>query len=107
MSVVKILLCVGMCLLSAGWAYAQQSAPEEKKPDTFFSGTVAESTPDTLTVSRRISGKQEKRTFRVTPQTKIEGKLQPKVRVTVQYSTDEEGAGTATRIVVHSAAPKK
>ena len=107
MSVVKFLLCVGMCLLAGGRMRAQQSAPEEKKADAFFSGTVAESAPDKVTVSRRISGKQEKRTFRVTPETKIEGKIQPKVRVTVQYSTDDDGSGTATRIVVHGAAPKK
>ncbi|HLH40208.1 MAG TPA: DUF5666 domain-containing protein [Bryobacteraceae bacterium] len=103
----KFLLCVGICLILSGWAQAQQSTPEEKRPDAFFSGTVIESTPQRISVSRRISGRQEKRTFRVTPETKIEGKLQAKVRVTVQYSTQEDGSSTATRIVVHSAAPKK
>jgi hypothetical protein len=105
--VLKFLLCVGLGLLSGGIARpAQQSVPEQKKPDAFFSGAVTETTADKLSVARRISGKQEKRTFRVTPQTKVEGKLQPRVRVTVQYSTDDQGVNTATRIVVHTA-PKK
>ncbi len=107
MTVVKFLLCAGLCLFLSGWAPAQQSTPQEKKPDAFFSGTVTESTPERISVSRRISGRQEKRTFRVTPETRIEGKLQARVRVTVQYITAEDGSSTATRIVVHSAAPKK
>lgn len=108
MSVVKLLLCLGLCLISGGFALgAQQSVPEQKKPDAFFSGSVTEASADKISVARRISGKQQKRTFRVTPQTKVEGKLQPRVRVTVQYSTDDQGVNTATRIVVHSPAPKK
>lgn len=107
-SVVKFLLSVGLCLISGGFALrAQQAIPEQKKPDAFFSGAVTDAAPDTISVARRISGKLQKRTFRVTPQTRVEGKLQPKVRVTVQYSTDDQGVSTATRIVVHTPAPKK
>lgn len=107
MSVVKFLCCLGLCLVAGGVAARAQESTEQKKPDTFFSGTVTESTPGKISVSRRISGKQEKRTFLVTAETKVEGKLQIKVRVTVQYSTDDQGNRTATRIVVHAAPPKK
>ena len=108
MSVVKLLLAIGLALISGGFAVrAQQSVPEQKKPDAFFSGSVTEAAADKVSVARRISGKLQKRTFRVTPQTRIEGKLQPRVRVTVQYSTDDQGVNTATRIVVHTPVSKK
>ena len=111
MSVVKFLCCVGLCLAAGSVSArpqesAEQKPVEQKKPDAFFSGTVVECTPNQISVSRRISGKVEKRTFRVTPNTKVEGKLQTKVRVTVQYTADDQGS-TATRIVVHAAATKK
>ena len=91
--------------MACGFSIRAQEAQEQKKPDLFFSGTVTERAADKISVSRRISGKQEKRTFKLTPETKVEGKLQLHVRVTVQYTDDDEG-GTATRVVVHSA-PKK
>jgi hypothetical protein len=110
-SVVKFLCCVGLCLAAGAIsADAQdstgQKTSEQKKPNTFFSGTVAECAADHLSVSRRISGKLEKRTFRITADTKVEGKLQTKVRVTVQYTADDQGY-SATQIVVHTTVPKK
>lgn len=74
---------------------------EEPKPDTFFSGTVIESTADKITVSRVVLGKTEKRVFRVTPDTKCEGKLKAKVRVTIRYVTAEDGE-TAELIIIRS-----
>jgi hypothetical protein len=74
---------------------------EETKPDTFFAGTVIETTAERLTVSRVVLGKTEKRSFRVTADTKCEGKLKAKVRVTVRYVTSEDG-DTAELIVVRS-----
>ena len=74
---------------------------DEPKPDTFFSGTLIETTVDKITVSRVVLGKTEKRVFRVTPDTKCEGKLKAKVRVTVRYVTTEDGE-TADLIIVRS-----
>jgi hypothetical protein len=79
---------------------------EEPKPDTFFAGTVIETTADKITVSRVVLGKTEKRVFRVTPDTKCDGKLKPKVRVTVRYVTTEDGE-TAELIIVRSQQKKK
>ncbi len=79
---------------------------EEPKPETFFAGTVIETTPEKITVSRVVLGKTEKRVFRVTPDTKCEGKLKPKVRVTIRYVTTEEGE-TADLIIVRSQQQKK
>jgi len=74
---------------------------EEPKPDTFFAGTVVETTADRITVSRVVLGKTEKRSFRVTSDTKCEGKLKAKVRVTVRYVVKEDGE-MAELIIVRS-----
>jgi hypothetical protein len=104
--VVKLLCSVALGLLAGGFLLRAQDATQPKKPDAFFSGAVTECTAEKVSVARRISGKQEKRTFRITAATIVEGKLQPKARVTVQYSTDDAG-DTATRVVVHTAPAKK
>jgi hypothetical protein len=70
-----------------------------KAPDTFFAGTVTELTSESVTVGRTVRGKAESRMFQLTPQTKIEGKLVAKVRVTVRY-VSEDDEYTATLIVV-------
>ena len=85
---------------------AQQDPSEQKKPDTFFAGTISEVTPERIMVTRMVLGKTEKRIFRITPDTKVEGKLHTKVRVTVRYSAAEDG-DIATLIVVRPADPKK
>ena len=84
----------------------EPSPTAAKKADAFFAGTVVESTAEMITVTRTVLGKPENRSFVVTPETKIEGRLRARVRVTVRYISDEDG-DTATMIVVRSAAPKK
>ena len=49
---------------------------------------MTEWTAEKISVSRIVSGKTESRTFRVTPETKVEGKQRLKVRVTVRYVAD-------------------
>ena len=75
-----------------------------KTADAFFAGTVSQFSAETMVVGRTVRGKAESRTFTLTPQTKIEGKLAVKVRVTVRYITDDDG-DTATLIVVRGSAP--
>ena len=75
------------------------AAQEAKKTATFFAGTVIESTSEKITIARVVRGKTENRTFRVTPATKVEGKLRIQVRVTLRYAASEEG-DTAILIVV-------
>jgi len=81
-------------------------AQSTKKIDTFFAGTVAEITDDAVVISRTVQKKTEHRSFQLTPDTKIEGKLRTNVRVTVRYIT-EEGVYTATLIVVRGTQPAK
>lgn len=84
----------------------QEQKADESKPQAFFAGMVIETTPEKITVSRVVLGKKEKRVFRVTPDTKIEGKLKAKVRVTVRYVTTDDG-DTAELIVVRVPQQKK
>jgi hypothetical protein len=79
----------------------QEKKAEEPKPETFFAGTVIEFTTEKITVSRIVLGKTEKRVFRITPDTKCEGKLKARVRVTVRYVAAEDGE-TAELIIVRS-----
>jgi hypothetical protein len=90
---------IGLLASTAVPRLAADEVATGKKADAFFAGTVAQSTSETITVSRTVRGKAESRTFNVTPQTKIEGKLAAKVRVTVRYITDDDD-DTATLIVV-------
>lgn len=92
--------------LSGFTARAGQESTEQKKHDTFFAGEVTDWTVAKITVSRVVLGKTENRTFRITPDTKIEGRLHTKVRVTVRYVSDEKG-DKATLIVVRTAQTKK
>lgn len=108
-TVARLVALVGLWLVTlTALAGPQQDAPATppKQVDTFFAGSVLEITPEKISVTRKVSGKTENRTFRITPETKVEGKLRTKVRVTVRYSSDDTG-DTATLIVVRPAQTKK
>jgi hypothetical protein len=98
----RILSILLLCVVSLG---AQQD-PNTKKEDTFFAGTASEWTPQKIVVSRSVAAKTEQRTFRITPETKVEGKPRAKVRVTVRYTTDEDG-DIAMLIVVRAPVKQK
>jgi hypothetical protein len=64
----------------------------EPKYDQTFSGPIVEVTTTKITVSRSILGKPaEKRSFLLKPDTRIEGKLRVRVKVTVGYVTTDDG----------------
>ncbi len=85
----------------------QQQAAEEVSPD-FYSGTVSEVPEGKVTVVRSLLGKApETRTFIITADTKVEGRLRVKARVTVGYRTTDDG-DVAVRIIVRNQQnPKK
>jgi hypothetical protein len=76
------------------------------KSDAFYSGSVVESTETSLTVSRTVLGKKERRTFTVTADTKVEGRLRSGSRVTVRYESGDNG-DTCILIVVRGTPAKK
>ncbi len=81
---------------------AESPKSEPKYTDT-FSGPIVELSAAKITVSRSILGKPaEKRTFWIKPDTRIEGKLHMKVRVTVGFVTTDDG-DVARLIVVRPA----
>lgn len=110
-SVFPAIYCVIGLLASTAAAplWADETATA-KNADAFFAGAVMELNRDTIVVGRTVRGKAESRTFQLTPETKTEGKLAMRVRVTVRYLTDDDG-DTATLIVVRGAVkqakPKK
>lgn len=87
--------------LAVGLAQALQDAPASVEA-AFFSGIVEELPAGKVTVSRTALGKSENRSFLIKPNTKIEGKLRTKARVTVRFHTSEEG-DVAVQIIVRPA----
>jgi hypothetical protein len=89
----------------AGAAPAAQKPKSEPKYTDTFSGPIVELSTTKITVSRSILGKPaEKRTFWIKPDTRVEGKLHVKVRVTVGFVTTDDG--DIARLIVVRAAQK-
>jgi len=85
---------------------AQAAAPAEQPRTEFFSGVVTALTADQITVFKTVLGKNsETRTFLITPETRIEGKLRLKSTVTVRYTRAEEG-DRAVHIIVRTSQKK-
>jgi len=82
---------------------ASQSEPSY---DDTFSGPVVEFSATKITVSRSILGQPaEKHTFLIKADTRIEGRLRVRTKVTVGFVSTDDG-DIARLIVVRSAAPK-
>ena len=85
---------------------AQGAAPAEQPRTEFFSGLVTAFTGEQITVFKTVLGKNsETRTFVISPETRIEGKLRLKTRVTVRYARAEEG-DRAIHIIVRPSQKK-
>jgi hypothetical protein len=101
-------------LLTSGWSQEQASpdksggaksggAKSEPKYDATFSGPIVELSATKITVSRSILGKPaERHTFWIKSDTRIEGKLRVRVKVTVGFVTTDEG-DVARLVVVRTA----
>jgi hypothetical protein len=88
---------------------AQQGPAQETEAQTdTFSGTVTDLKSDRVTVRRSIAGStSESKVFLIQSDTRVEGKLHLKARVTVGFVTDENGEAVARLIVVRQTTPKK
>lgn len=100
----RVFLAALVC--TAGRRLLADDVPAPNPSRTFFAGIVTESSAEQITVGRTVRGRAESRTFRLTPDTKIEGMLAEKVRVTVRYITDDDG-DAAILIVVRPPRSKK
>ena len=87
-----------------------QATKKEPGYDDTFSGSIVEFSATKITVSRSILGKPaENRTFFIRPDTRVEGRLRVKTKVTVGFVTADE-EDVARLIVVRTAqgsSPKK
>jgi len=107
-----VLILLAFCLDGSRAVAAQGSedggaAAPGAKPDAFYSGSVVESTETSLVVSRTVLGKKERRTFAMTADTKIEGRLRTGSRVTVRYAPGDNGDTSILIVVRSSGAPTK
>ncbi len=91
-------LCLALCIVVYPSFCAQDTtAPKPEPPksepqyEDTFSGPITEYSAEKITVSRNNLGKLEKRTFWIKPDTKIEGKLKAKVKVTVGFVSSDDG----------------
>jgi hypothetical protein len=83
------------------------SPKTEPKYDDTFSGSIIELTTSKITVSRSILGKPaEKRVFLINSDTRIEGKLHVKLKVTIGFVSSDDG-DVARLIVVRQKPPDK
>ena len=83
------------------------SPKTEPKYDDTFSGSIIELTTSKITVSRSILGKPaEKRVFVINADTRIEGKLHVKLKVTIGFVSSDDG-DVARLIVVRQKPPDK
>jgi hypothetical protein len=93
---VAALICVAVLVCFSSVVVAQDEHPQEQKParpqETFFSGNVVSFDADKVTVTRRtLTLSWVTKTFLLTTETKIEGTLKPKARVTVKFEKTEDG----------------
>ena len=95
-----LLIVAGAQFLGHSWAQenasfeksGQTDTKSEPKYDLTFSGPIVELTATQITVSRSILGKPaEKHTFAIKSDTRIDGKLRVKVKVTVGYVASDDG----------------
>src|SRR5260370_1419905 len=119
LSLAPFILPVKSEVVTAGLSFGPSRAAQEPtppKPDVrknepqyedTFSGPIVELSSEKITVSRSILGKPaEKRTFWIKQDTKVEGKLRVKTKVTVGFVTSDDG-DVARLIVVPGHQHKK
>jgi hypothetical protein len=99
-------LLVLLPLISLVPVRAQSTTPSERPRGEFFSGVITALADDKVTVFKTVLGKSsETRTFAITKETRVEGKLRLKVRVTVRYVRDQD-SDRALHIIVRPSQKK-
>jgi len=90
------------------WAQENPGGQTIQEQSDTFSGTVIELKSDRLSVRRAIARTSvENKAFLIQPDTRVEGKLRLKARVTVRFVTNEAGEAVAMLIVVRQTTSKK
>ena len=99
---------LGVLLVCAPLLRAQEEPPGKTQPayEDTFAGPIVALSASKITVSRNVLGRTETRTFLIKTDTRIEGKLKVKEKVTVGFLTTDEG-DIARLIVAHPDDRKK
>ncbi len=85
---------------------AQNPTIADQPHREFFSGVITVLADNQITVSRNLPGKTaEARIFLIAKETRVEGKLRLKVRVTVRYTHADDG-NHAVHIIVRTVQKK-
>jgi hypothetical protein len=91
-----------LALLITNPQFANAQEESEESNSEFISGTIAELPEGRIVVNRAVLGRPpEHRTFLITADTKIEGRLRVGARVTVRFKPSEAG-DVAVRIIVRN-----
>lgn len=86
---------------------AQTASTVDQPHREFFSGVITVLADDQITVSKTVPGKNpDVHVFLIAKETRVEGKLRLKARVTVRYTHDDVG-DHAVHIIVRTATQKK
>lgn len=102
---VRSLLALRLLGGSAVPAQEQEAPPNGEANYEFVSGTIVDLPPGKISVDRSVLGKaSETRTFLITSETKVEGRLRTRARVTVGFKPSDDG-DVAVRIIVRGGAP--
>ncbi len=85
---------------------AQKPAAADQLRHDFYSGVITVLADDQITVSKTVPGKtSEARVFLIAKETRVEGKLRLKARVTVRYTHSDDG-DHAVHIIVRTSQKK-
>jgi len=107
--VARFLACALFLLLNTAFPIplGAQSPPAKDVPSReFFSGVITVLADDQITVSKSVHGKSsEARVFLIAKETRVEGKLRLKARVTVRYRHSDDG-DQALHIIVRTSQKK-
>ncbi len=95
-----------LALLTMLVCLGQDTPSKPPENDSPVSGVVSELTREKITVTRNILGKSETRSFIINSDTKVEGKLKQKSRVTIRFSKTDEG-DVALAIIVRDGKAEK
>ena len=99
-----MIACLAMvCLIAlpaAAWSRQDPVAQDAAKKTSIFSGIVTAVSPTSVTVNRKGLGPDSvTNTFAIDGETRVEGKLRARAKVTVVYAATEDGM-LAIRIIV-------
>ncbi|MBC8167467.1 MAG: hypothetical protein H7Y20_16555 [Bryobacteraceae bacterium] len=102
----SLILLFALTLCVGAMPAQDEPAPPSEPPYEFVSGIISELPAGKIVVNRAVLGKPpENRTFTITADTKIEGKLALRARVTVGFKLADEGEPVAVRIIVRPQTP--